>query len=1028
MLRWCLRWLLGWLGGVALGWSAAAAPAVANTPVLPAPLQQHALPMWLIDPDSGLIISANAAAQRFYGYPELAQGTLNIQRINQLNADEIRAEMARAREQGRQFFVFPHRLASGDVVTVEVHSSPVEIDGRRLLLSVLLPESRSASLQAELQRYQNRLESLVAQRTAAAVHAERARTTIAMGAGAALALATVVLGIISLQLRRLARQRQQLATELEDTLRGARLARIRWDVSAGTVTLCARALAWLGHSQHAGQPIPLSVWTDWLHPDDRERLQQLLREYLRRQLPDADVRLRLRHADGSWKWVEIWARVTARDPVSGRALTVSGLARDVTEAVALEEARTIAASVFEDAGEAIVVLDERGVVQQVNAAMERLSGYDRQALIGAANLPWRVDAGSGVRGWRRLLQQLRREGRWHGESTWRRADGSELPVIETITVVRDANNRILRYLIIAQDISELKAQQQALLHQAHYDLLTGLPNRNLLADRLELALAMARRHHRQVVVAYLDLDDFKSINERWGHEHADRLLRQLAEALRASLREGDTLARLGGDEFVAVLVDLDASDDWTSIVNRLLQTCVDAGQRLGLTLGASAGVTVFPHDDADAEVLLRHADQALYRAKRDGRGRWVAYDPREDQAAAAHAELVAEVRRALAQQEFTLFLQPRVRLTDGKVEGAEALLRWQHPSRGLLAPGAFLPMIEDDAVMVDVGQWVLERALDILEQWRDGPCSGALLSINVAARQLRDPAFTERLERTLANHPRVDPRCLELEITESGALDGIDQLERILQRCDQLGVRIAIDDFGTGYSSLSYLKRLPAHVVKIDQSFVRDVFEDPDDLRIIDGIIALGRAFGLHIVAEGVETLEQATLLLRLGAATAQGYGIARPMPVSEWPEWVRRWAAPAQWHTWARLLGSPWINLMARIEVEHRAAFLHLQARTAPLPPAHDCAVQRMLLEALPASAQDWPEYAAFVAAHQRLHDAAERWWQSSDPADADSDAQLQAAQQQLIEALQQLALRLAGANGHEPAPPSVSAVEAVH
>ncbi|TSE29518.1 Cyclic di-GMP phosphodiesterase Gmr [Tepidimonas thermarum] len=1014
------------LATAALAWGLATGPtALAQT--LPPALKTHSVPMWLIDPGDGTIVDANAAAQQFYGYAALGQpGGMNIQAINQLSEADIRAEMARAKAEGRGYFLFPHRLASGQVVTVEVHSAPVTIEGRSLLLSVLLPESRSVTLEKELQRYQNRLEDLVAQRTRAALEAQAERTRALQWALAGALAAALVLAVAVVLLRHGARQRRELTQELEDALRGARMGRLRWNIATDAYTPCPRLRRLIGRDD----PLPWSTatWRQWLHPDDIQPIARALRAHLKGETEAADLRFRVQHADGHWIWLRLWGRVIARDPRTQRATLMAGVVRDVSAEVALEQSQAIAASVFQDAGEAIVITDERGTVLDVNAAMLHMSGYRRDELVGRAHLPWRPADRHGVPGWHQLRRHLLRDGRWHGEAWWRRRDGTEFPVIETISAVRDDHGRIMRYVAIAQDISELKAQQQALEHQAYYDALTGLPNRALLADRLDLAIATARRHNRRVAVAYLDLDGFKYVNDVHGHTQGDAVLRRVAQRLQLALRDGDTLARVGGDEFVVVLCDLDDSDRWIGVIERLIDVSAEritvADHEVRLT--TSVGVTLYPDDGADAEVLLRHADQALYRAKREGKNRWCLFDPREDEAAAAHAELIADVRRALAAgNEFRLFLQPRVALTDGTIRGAEALLRWQHPQRGLLAPAAFLPAIELDEVMNTLGDWVLDEALRLLQQWHDAGHRAWMLSVNIAARQLRDPSFAERLGQRLARHPQLDPRRLELEIVESSALEGIDALERLLEQCRRLGVAIAIDDFGTGYSSLAYLKRLPASVVKVDQSFVRDIFDDASDLRIVEGVVALGQAFGLRVVAEGVETAAHGEWLLRLGADEAQGYGIARPMPADAWASWVASWQPPPSWQRWRSIARSPWTRALARLEVEHRAQLARLAERRAPPEAATACPVHDELLRDIPPSVRQWPEYAAMVNAHAAVHDAAQRWWdRTNGPEDPMRDPDVVQAHRAFVEALQALLVRLA-----EPtvAPPHPDAFQRV-
>jgi predicted signal transduction protein with EAL and GGDEF domain len=367
--------------------------------------------------------------------------------------------------------------------------------------------------------------------------------------------------------------------------------------------------------------------------------------------------------------------------------------------------------------------------------------------------------------------------------------------------------------------------------------------------------------------------------------------------MKDALRDGDTLSRIGGDEFVAVLVDLDSPSDWEQVVNRLLTAAAAnvSVQGLELQVSASMGVTVYPGDGGDADQLLRHADQAMYLAKQAGRNRYHIFDVEHDSSMRGLHESLERIRLALAQREFILHYQPKVNMRSGAVIGAEALIRWQHPEKGLLAPAAFLSIVEDHPLAVDVGEWVIETALTQLELWRvaglDLP-----VSVNIGARQLQQGDFVQRLHAILAKHPQVNPKSLELEVLETSALADMDQVSQVIENCAKIGVKFALDDFGTGYSSLTYLKRLHVSLLKIDQSFVRDMLDDTDDLAILQGVIGLAAAFKRQVIAEGVETVAHGTLLLQLGCELAQGYGIARPMPADQLPDWATAWQPDPAW------------------------------------------------------------------------------------------------------------------------------------
>lgn len=488
---------------------------------------------------------------------------------------------------------------------------------------------------------------------------------------------------------------------------------------------------------------------------------------------------------------------------------------------------------------------------------------------------------------------------YNSEHRMVRKDGHAIWVQDRGRVVqRDAQGKPERVVGSYTDISYQKAQQQSLERIAHYDDLTGLPNRVLLADRLHQAMVQAKRRDTRVAVAYLDLDGFKAINDRHGHAMGDRLLADLATRLKLVLRDGDTIARLGGDEFVAVFVDLADVQDSLVLVDRLLEVASHPTVLDDVTLkvSASMGVSFYPQaDDTDADQLLRQADQAMYGAKLSGKNRYQLFDDAHDRTLRVKNESIGRLRQALAQQEFVLYYQPKVNLRTGEMVGVEALIRWQHPERGLLAPGAFLPDIEGHALSVAVGDWVISTALKQMETWSDQALH-LPVSVNISAHHLQQPNFAERLTHLVAAHPKVPFGHLELEVLETTALEEIDTVVQVMHACAQLGVQFALDDFGTGYSSLAYLKRLPAQTLKIDQCFIRDMLDDPEDRAIVEGVLGLARAFHRHALAEGAETPAHCKMLLELGCDLAQGYGIARPMPANQIPPWCANWHPDPAW------------------------------------------------------------------------------------------------------------------------------------
>ena len=607
-----------------------------------------------------------------------------------------------------------------------------------------------------------------------------------------------------------------------------------------------------------------------------------------------DYPLALRHSSG--RITDVLYNASVYRDEQGRVLGVFAAARDVTERKKAES-YIQAASVFTYAREGIIITDTNGTILNVNDSFARITGYSREEVLGQNPRllkSGRQDNAYYTGMWHDLVDK----GHWYSEIWNKRKNGEIYAEMLTITAVYGGDGKTQHYVALFTDITTLKEHQNQLEHMAHFDALTGLPNRLLLSDRLHQGMASAERRAQTLAVVYLDLDGFKSVNDLHGHETGDQLLIALASRMKQGLREGDTLARIGGDEFVAVLIDLVDGDASVPLLNRLLAAAAQPVQQgdLIIQVSASIGVTFYPQaQPIEADQLLRQADQAMYQAKLTGRRRYHVFDAGQDSSNRVHYEGLERVRLALSTREFVLYFQPKVNMRSGKVVGAEALIRWQHPQRGLLAPALFLPMIEYDALAVAIGEWVIETALTQVDLWRaDG--LDIPVSVNVGARQLQQANFLDRLRLLLAAHPQLTPSCLELEILETSALEDVAQVSQLIESCAQLGIGFALDDFGTGYSSLTYLKRLPVGTLKIDQSFVHDMLDDPDDLAILQGVIGLASSFKRQVIAEGVETVAHGTLLLQLGCDLAQGYGIAHPMPGAELPGWVRNWKPYPAW------------------------------------------------------------------------------------------------------------------------------------
>ena len=616
---------------------------------------------------------------------------------------------------------------------------------------------------------------------------------------------------------------------------------------------------------------------------------------------------------------------------------------DVTEKNAAQEQLKLAASVFSHAREGIMITSPQGDIIEVNAAFSHITGYRRDEVVGK-NSKMLSSGRQGADFYAGMWAGLANQGRWTGEIWNRRKSGEVYAEMLTISAVYDAHGKILRYVALFSDISQQKENEKRLEHIAHYDALTGLPNRVLLADRLRQAMVQAGRHSKKLAVVFLDLDGFKAVNDTHGHAMGDKLLIELATRMQRALREGSTIARIGGDEFVAVLADLSQHEAAGIVLDRLLMAAAQPVLTDGIVLqvSASVGVAFFPQsEEVDAEQLLRQADQAMYQAKVTGKNRYHVFDAEQDRHLRGHHEDLENIRQALQNEEFALYYQPKVNMRTGEVVGAEALIRWQHPERGVLAPAAFLPTLESDELTVQIGEWVLETAMSQIETWKAQGLSLSV-SVNMDALQLQQPDFVTRLNHLLALHPHIGPGDLELEVLETNALEDIPGISRLMDVCHEMGVGFALDDFGTGYSSLTYLRRLPAKLLKIDQSFVRDMLDDPDDMAILEGVLGLARVFRRQVIAEGVETTAHGLMLLRLGCEWGQGYAIARPMPASELPHWLATWHPDPSWLHLAPTQRDDLPLLFA--VVEHRAwvagilSYLRGERTVLPVLDLQDC------------------------------------------------------------------------------------------
>ncbi|HSC84677.1 MAG TPA: EAL domain-containing protein, partial [Pseudomonas sp.] len=608
----------------------------------------------------------------------------------------------------------------------------------------------------------------------------------------------------------------------------------------------------------------------WANPLDRDRLTSLVRS----QGMAHDFRAWICTHSGMRRLGEL----SAQPIVINDEPCMLTIARDITERQLMQERLHQAATVFESTAEGVMITDLDQRISAVNRAFSEITGYSEAEALGQS--PRLLASGQHDSAfYSAMWHQLSAEGHWQGEIWNRRKNGEIYPEWLTISAVRDQSNSITHFVGVFADISTLKHAQARLDYQAHHDPLTGLPNRLLFENRLNGALTDARADNRQGAVLFLDLDRFKHINDSLGHPVGDLLLKSIAERLREQLRDIDTVARLGGDEFIVLLPGLSQASDAERVAAKLL-ACFGApfqAEQHEFFISASIGISLFPKDGDDVATLVKNADAAMYSSKAKGRNRAEFYTRSLTFLATERMTLEHELRRAIEREELSLHYQPKICLASQQLIGAEALLRWRHPVFGDIPPDRFIPLAEENGMILQLGDWALQEACRQLSEWQGQHAPFGPLSVNLSGSQLRQPKLAERIADTLSDFG-LDASKLQLEITESFIMNQAEEALFILHELKALGLQLAIDDFGTGYSSLSYLKRLPLDILKIDKSFIQGLPEDQDDAAITRAIIALGRSLQFTVIAEGVETKAQELFLAAEGCQQIQGYVVSRPL------------------------------------------------------------------------------------------------------------------------------------------------------
>lgn len=624
----------------------------------------------------------------------------------------------------------------------------------------------------------------------------------------------------------------------------------------------------------------LFLYADPDAEDDSEGFQDAFLEHGGREL---EVRRRRKSGEIFWASLQL---SLLRDEL-GEPSGLIGYLSDITPRIENEKTMRLQSHIFEHSDESILITDAQRRILSVNPAFTEITGYTEREVIGRTQSLLRSDRHP-AKFYEDIWARVEQDGSWHGEVWSRRKNGEEFPGWASISLVKNRDGQISNYFSIFTDITERKKAEERIHYLAYYDGLTGLPNRAMLYKLIDQALVEARRNRLHGAILFIDLNRFKPINDTLGHAIGDQLLQQVAERLRAAVRNEDVVARLGGDEFIVALFDITRREHAAVVAQKVLAALdppfhVEAYE---FKIGAAIGISVYPRDGFDTESLLRMADIAMYRAKKNGADGYAFYSHEMNQRALDHMKIETGLRHALDNHELLLHYQPKVDIESGGIVGAEALVRWLHPERGMVSPAEFVPIAEESGLIVRLSAWVLDAALRQARLWRDAGLPPTKIAVNLSARDF-SPSLAERVQAKLASHD-VPPEWLELEITEGMLTHSSDEVIAMMDSLTALGVTLALDDFGTGYSSLAYLKRFPIDTLKIDQSFVRGIPHDGNDGAIAGAIVSMAQRLGHRTIAEGVETLAQFAFLRSLGCQEIQGYLFSPPVPPDKFETMLR--------------------------------------------------------------------------------------------------------------------------------------------
>ncbi|MCF6455968.1 EAL domain-containing protein [Pseudoalteromonas sp. MMG024] len=822
----------------------------------------HTAVMLLIEPKSGKIIKANQAAADFYGYSSQALQSKTIQEINLFTAEQVAEERENAHRQKRNYFIFRHQTAAGDIKTVAVYSIPIEFDGATLLYSVIKDISTQRQYQSEIWQYQKNLEQMVDSQVAI-IKIKNNKIHAIYIAGLVVLIA---LALFLTYLLRITRKAQKYSTKLSQIVEQSPSAIITTDLQ-GYIDYQNK------HSESAFFA-KLSSSKQSLF-DELRNLTQRSDEFdnaISTNTPWVD-RINLGQAH-HWLHVHLYPLLNKQQKKDGYVLILNDISKQKQD----EKQLRLTSTVFRTANEAVMICDKNYRIQAVNEAFTEITGYNSDEVLNRTPDILSSDLQTEPF-YANMQHQLDENNQWQGEICNRRKNGELYYEWLSITALRDTNGEIDAFVALFSDITTRKKAENKIYQQANFDSLTGLANRNLFSDRFEQALNKAQRENSFLALLFIDLDGFKHVNDTLGHSQGDTLLQQTATRLTETLRKSDTISRLGGDEF-AVLIASDNNQFKVDRVAHKIQSAIATPYQLDNAQGfvsASIGITTYPNDGQDVETLMRKADSAMYKAKAKGKNNFQFFTAEMDEKAQKRRTLESELRTAIDNQQFFIDYQPIFDAKHNVIYACEALVRWHHPTKGLVSPDHFIELAEEIGVIANIGEFVLEHACITAAKWQDEYENAPGISVNISTVQFQRDDFIATIKNAI-EVSGLPSNKLILEITESLLIENDKKTIAQLTMLANLGVKIAIDDFGTGYSSLSYLKKFPVHKLKIDRSFIKDIEHNAESQALTKAIIAMSKSLKLEVIAEGVELNAQMHWLTASDCSLIQGYWFAKPV------------------------------------------------------------------------------------------------------------------------------------------------------